>query len=224
MTPWYWNAFHIIDPLWGQSIAHPYIPQKVPGMRSFDVPFIDSLNKQLNKQSVPGFDRDLRPRNVASLSIGLNANTFQTFRQGPYLKVICIAMTLHERRGVWNKYQLYLLFKTFILDQFITLACHSYLQNLYEDRFNDVLCKSQFPIWCWCAISMHGVMTWKRFSDCWSFLRGIHRSPDSPHNGPEIRSFVFPLVLGWTSCWTKSRFDGYLTWRLCHFNVLALVY
>ena len=37
-------------------------------------------------------------------------------------------------------------------------------------------------------------------------------------------ALVFPLVLSWTSCWTKSRFDGYLAWRLCHFNVLALVY
>ena len=61
------------------------------------------------------------------------------------------------------------------------------------------------------------------FSDCWPFLRGIHRPTDSPHNILGMRSFEVSFVVsldklfnGESSC---RPVDMTLTWR--HFDGLA---
>ena len=64
-----------------------------------------------------------------------------------------------------------------------------------------------------------GIMTWKRFSQYRSFVRGIHRSQkDSPHKGPVVRSFNFPLMSALTNCWIKT-VEGQVKW-----NVLMLMW
>ena len=44
--------------------------------------------------------------------------------------------------------------------------------------------------------------------------RGIHLSPDSPHNEPEKQNFDLSFVVSLDNCWTNSRVAGDLTWRL----------
>ena len=52
----------------------------------------------------------------------------------------------------------------------------------------------------------HYVIKWKHFPRCWSFVKGIHRSPvDSTHKGKWRGALAFSMRCAWTNDWANRR-------------------
>ena len=72
------------------------------------------------------------------------------------------------------------------------------------------------------------VIKWKHFTRYWSFVRGIHRSPDdSPHKSHWRGALIFSLICAWTNGWANKGNAGDLRrhvrslWRHC--NVVEIM-
>ena len=70
--------------------------------------------------------------------------------------------------------------------------------------------------------AMHDDVTeWKHFPRCWSFVRGIHRSPvDSPHKGQWLGALMFSLISARTNSGANNRDAGDLRRHGAHYDVI----
>ena len=67
------------------------------------------------------------------------------------------------------------------------------------------------------------VIKWKQFPCCWSFVRGIHRSPaDSPHWGQWRGPLVFSLIYAWTNRGANNRDAGDSRHHRAHYDVTVM--
>ena len=63
---------------------------------------------------------------------------------------------------------------------------------------------------------------WKHFPPNWPFVRGIHRSLDSPNKCRWFGALNFFLICAWTSGWANNRDAGDLRRHRAHFNVTVM--
>ena len=66
---------------------------------------------------------------------------------------------------------------------------------------NPIILSNQTEAW-----NLHNdVIKWKPFPGCWSFLRGIHRSPmTSPRKGQWRGALMFSLICAWMNGWVNN--------------------
>ena len=69
------------------------------------------------------------------------------------------------------------------------------------------------------------VITWKRFSRYWAFVRGIHRCPvNFPHKGQWRGALMFSLICVWINGWVNNREAGDLRRYHAHFDVTVMIW
>ena len=67
------------------------------------------------------------------------------------------------------------------------------------------------------------IIKWKHFPRCWSFVRGIHRSPvNSPHKGQLRGALMFSLICAWINGWVNNRGAGDLRRHRAHHDVTVM--
>ena len=67
------------------------------------------------------------------------------------------------------------------------------------------------------------VIKWKHFPRCWSFVRGIHRSPvNSPHKGQWRGALMFSLISVWINGWINNREAGDLRRYCAHYDITVM--
>ena len=76
------------------------------------------------------------------------------------------------------------------------------------------------------ACRMHDdVIKWKHFLRCWTFVRGIHRSPvNSPQKGQWRGALMFSLICVWINDWVNDREAGDLKRYRANFDVTVMVW
>ena len=63
------------------------------------------------------------------------------------------------------------------------------------------------------------VITWTHFPRCWSFVRGIHRSPvNSSHKGQWRGALMFSLICVWINAWVNNHEAGDLRRYRTHYD------
>ena len=68
------------------------------------------------------------------------------------------------------------------------------------------------------------VIKWKYFPRCWTFVRGIHRSPvNSPHKGQWRGALMFSLICFWINGWVNNREVGDLRHYRAHYDVILML-
>ena len=73
------------------------------------------------------------------------------------------------------------------------------------------------------AANRHDVITWKHFSRCWPFVRGIRRSPvNSPHKGQWRGALKISLICAWIKVWVNNREAGDLRHHRAHYDVIVI--
>ena len=66
-------------------------------------------------------------------------------------------------------------------------------------------------------------MKWKHFPRCWSFVRGIHRSPvNSTHKGQWRGGLMFSLICARKHDWANNREAGDLRRYPAHYSVTVM--
>ena len=69
----------------------------------------------------------------------------------------------------------------------------------------------------------HDDIKWKHFLHCWSFARGIHRSPvDSPHKGQWCEALMFYFICTWTNNWANNQDACDLRCHWAHYDVTVM--
>ena len=70
-----------------------------------------------------------------------------------------------------------------------------------------------------CGCFHDDIIKWKHFPFYWTFVRGIHRSPDtSPHKGQWRGALMFSLICAWTNGWGS----GDLRRHCAHYDVTVM--
>ena len=62
----------------------------------------------------------------------------------------------------------------------------------------------------------------KKLPRYWPFVRGIHRSPDSPHKGQWRGALMFSLICSWINGWVNNRETGDLRRHSAHSDVIVM--
>ena len=69
----------------------------------------------------------------------------------------------------------------------------------------------------------YDVSKWKYYPPYWSFVQGIHRSPEnSPHKGQWRGALMFSLICVWTNDWENTRNAGDLRRHRVHYDVIVM--
>ena len=142
--PHYWSFMKRIQ--WSPE----YSPHKGPVTRNFEVLFILSLNKLLNKQPVVRVGRHLRRRDAYVSSLYWDHFLVLTVHREYFfvgnLQAYCnvIAMKSHERHGVSNHFQLDFFFKSLFrpTSKKQTNALHYRLFGFASQRASNAECVS----------------------------------------------------------------------------------
>ena len=73
-------------------------------------------------------------------------------------------------------------------------------------------------------LAIHDDVTkWKHFPRYWSFVRGIHRSPEFPSQRPVTQSFdVCFFICAWINSWVNNRKAGDLRYLRAHYDVTVM--
>ena len=66
------------------------------------------------------------------------------------------------------------------------------------------------------------VIKWKHFPRYWPFVRGIHRSVNSPHKGQWRGALMFTLICARIIGWVNNREAGDLRRHRAHYDVTVM--
>ena len=66
------------------------------------------------------------------------------------------------------------------------------------------------------------VIKWKHFPRFLPFMRGMHRSVNSPHKGQWRGALMFSLICAWINGWVHNREAGDLRCHRAHYDVTVI--
>ena len=75
---------------------------------------------------------------------------------------------------------------------------------------------------CYFHFVQDDVIKWKHFSNEWSFVRWIHRSPVNSHKGQWRRALMISFIWAWINGWVNNREAGDLRRHCAHYDVIVM--